>query len=396
MSHSDVGEHSSGHESGGENSFHARAKRRIASLEGELAALRETSKKQNRRSDTITHRGRAIRRIVSLFTDVEDLVAEYDRRSDFAAEHPGEDPATHCTEEQDQLYSSFEELLIYLPWMKRKILKCDPDGLDAIYKQLRKGADSARGDDTANLKGAVVTWIGELFHPISPPLSPTTKEDRGFVHDATGKLICPAEYNWILDSVKGKIRDRDPSFLVTAHSWPLFLYQNSEFDPTDVEKGLFCSSLMVKAFKYLFTSPSSAKDVEDDRAQQSGTSRRQVSAGLKTATKNHVASIMGLKTVTPRSIAYTAVQLRFALSSVNSWRNTDGDFDYQQFYYNIIAFFEVTPGTLAKKRVDALLAWWTRKVFGKGRPIVLPATTIDKCSVSRLTAQRLGKEDDFA
>ncbi|KAF8835836.1 hypothetical protein BDN67DRAFT_912248 [Paxillus ammoniavirescens] len=153
-----------------------------------------------RRNNTVTHRGRAIRRLVSLFDDVENLVTEYDRQSDSAAENLGEDPVEHSTQDQDRLYSSFEELLTYLPWMKRKIINCDPDELDNIFKQLRKGADGAHGDDTANLKGAVVTWLAELFHPIDPPLNPSTKEERGLVHDTTGKLICPAEYNWLLDS----------------------------------------------------------------------------------------------------------------------------------------------------------------------------------------------------
>ncbi|KAH7908634.1 hypothetical protein BJ138DRAFT_1012408 [Hygrophoropsis aurantiaca] len=369
MSNESQGEEISSSEEGA--SFQARAKRRIAVLEQDLATLRGGTRKQSRRTDTVAHRGRAIRRIVSLFNDVEDLIAEYDRRADFAAEHPDEDVNQKSTPEQNQLYSSFEDLLIYLPWIKRKILKSDPNELENICKQLRKGADGARGDDTANLKAAVVTWANELFHPIAPPLNPGTKEDRGFVHDITGKLICPAEYNWALESVKEKIRDRDPAFLVTAYSWPLFLYQNLDFDATDVEKGLFCSSLMVKAFKFIFTSPSSAKEVEDDQPQHSGPSRRR--SGLKNPTKNH---------------------MRFALSCVNSWRSADGDFDYQQFYNNIVAFFEVAPGTQAKKRVDTLLAWWNRKVFGRDRTIILPPAVVESCSVSRLSAQRQRKEID--
>ncbi|KIJ09901.1 hypothetical protein PAXINDRAFT_164339 [Paxillus involutus ATCC 200175] len=237
-----------------------------------------------------------------------------------------------------------------------------------------------------------------MFHPISPPLNPTLKEERGFNHDTTGKLIC-------LGEVKDKICDRDPTFLVTAHSWPLFLYQGYDYNTTDVEKGLFRSSLMVKvgfsgssstiilslplqAYKYLFTLPSSAKDVEKDVPADRGDA-----AGNKAATKNHVASIMGLKTVSPRSIAYTAVQLRFALSSANSWCNQDGDFNYIEFYNNIVDFFEVLPDAAAEKRVSELLAWWNHKVFGKARTIVLSPAAIDKCSVSHLAAQRLAKED---
>ena len=55
----------------------------------------------------------------------------------------------------------------------------------------------ARGDDAANLKPAVVSWISCIFGANScAPLSPTSKLDRGFEHDDTGRLLCPIEYSW--------------------------------------------------------------------------------------------------------------------------------------------------------------------------------------------------------
>ncbi|KIK92910.1 hypothetical protein PAXRUDRAFT_12950 [Paxillus rubicundulus Ve08.2h10] len=390
----DDGQLDNGHRSDDEvQATQTRAKRRIAALEFELETLKASSKKP-RQNDTMAHRGRAIRRLITLYDNVEDLIAEYDRRQELAAEDPDQgvfdsslDP--QIIRDQDRLYSSFEELVEFLPWFKKKILHCDADELDDICKQLRKGADGARGDDTAGLKQEIVIWLTDLFHPVEPPLRTTTKDERGFVHDVTGKLICPAEYNWILQSVKDKVRDRDPSHLVTAHSWPLFIYQNFKFDATDAEQGLFRSSLLVKAFKFLFTSPSSARDIDEDGQEAA---RRQRSSNHKSATKNHVAMILGLKSVTPRAIAYTAVQVRFALSSVGSWRNVDGDFDYVQFYNAIIDFFEVVPGNAAKQRVDELISWWNRKVFGKNRRILLPAAVIANSSVARLAAQRSERE----
>jgi len=54
------------------------------------------------------------------------------------------------------------------------------------------------------------------------------------------------------------------------------------------------------------------------------------------------------------------LQLRFALSAVTSWRSVDGDFDYVQFWRIIVDFFEKAPGRLAQRKVERLLAWWTR------------------------------------
>jgi hypothetical protein len=61
--------------------------------------------------------------------------------------------------------------------------------------ELRKGAAGARGDDAANLKPAIVSWITDFFeNPV--PLSPVSKSDRGFEHDITGKLLCPIDFDW--------------------------------------------------------------------------------------------------------------------------------------------------------------------------------------------------------
>lgn len=70
--------------------------------------------------------------------------------------------------------------------------------LSKTTPQLHKGSGCARGDDAANLKPAVVSWLGPLFDPkyTHPPLPPTSKSARGFEHHITGKLLCPIDYDW--------------------------------------------------------------------------------------------------------------------------------------------------------------------------------------------------------
>ena len=66
-----------------------------------------------------------------------------------------------------------------------------------IMIKLRKGSGGARGDDAANLKPVVVSWIPSILGtPVTVPLSPSSKLDRGFEHDDTGRLLCPIEYDW--------------------------------------------------------------------------------------------------------------------------------------------------------------------------------------------------------
>lgn len=62
--------------------------------------------------------------------------------------------------------------------------------------QLRKGASGARGDDTKSLKGAILEWITPKGQALIPPLSRHLKMDRGFNHERTGALLCPAGLDW--------------------------------------------------------------------------------------------------------------------------------------------------------------------------------------------------------
>lgn len=103
-------------------------------------------------------------------------------------------------------------------------------------------------------------------------------------------------------------------------------------------------------------------------------------------------------------------QVRFALSSVTSWRSVDGDFDYIQFWKIIVDFFERPPGREAQRRVNRLLEWWTRcaicpfnksrlvelfhrKVFGRSRREDLSDATKANMSVNALARQRAHRDD---
>jgi hypothetical protein len=221
-------------------------------------------------------------------------------------------------------------------------------------------------------------------------------------------------------SIRQKIRNGDPEFMVTASSWPRFLYTNSHYDPTDVEKGLFQSKILLKvrsslftehrssigvvqAFKALFTSPSSARSVQREDENEPPQSKR----SKKSTTRQHVAAILGITAVTPRSIAYTVIQvcptnlspnakpvlihdtqLRFALSSLNSWSELDGDFSCSDFYNSIIDYFENTPGPRSKARVTKLLNWWTSCVI----PILLYSENLTKTCTARYLGEGLPQQ----
>ncbi len=62
--------------------------------------------------------------------------------------------------------------------------------------QLQKGASSARSDDTKSLKSAIVDWLTPPGESLTPPIARNVKTGRGFHHEITGGLLCPAGVDW--------------------------------------------------------------------------------------------------------------------------------------------------------------------------------------------------------
>jgi hypothetical protein len=129
--------------------------------------------------------------------------------------------------------------------------------------------------------------------------------------------------------VRNNIREGHPDYTVTGDSWPSFLYPRAKGDVNDMERGLFRSAILLKvyinfyhetaclltfplqAYKFIFTSPSSAQDIEcqEDVDEHAPSTRNCSRRHQKGPTRGHVANLLGLKSVTPRSLAYVAVQV---------------------------------------------------------------------------------------
>ncbi|KAG2087907.1 uncharacterized protein F5147DRAFT_587901 [Suillus discolor] len=347
----------------------AQQRQKIALLEEKLQVLESghwlTMIATGRETNYFMSQGRAIRRTVSLFDNVEDLITENDRRCD-----NGDDEVTI---DQDHLQMGYIILNNFLPWFHPKCSAMEYEDSVQMLKKLRQGADSARGDDTSKLKSLVPDWVNCAFKP-NPPVDHEDKYSRGFVNDTCGKLLCPTELDWNNPTIRAGIRDRTDGYIVTEMSWPTFLYERYTADENNLEEGLFKSALLVQAFKSIFTSPSSAKEIDSegdgaDIIENNRHAKRQFS-GKKVKT-----------------------HLRFALSSVTSWCSVDGDFDYVQFWYHIVDFFEKAPGRVAQQKVDRLLAWWTRKVFGTSHCAELSDAAKSSMSVNALARQRVQEDD---
>ncbi|KAG1849721.1 hypothetical protein F4604DRAFT_1934737 [Suillus subluteus] len=317
--------------------------------------------------------GQAIRRIVTLFDGIEALIAENDRHCN--------NKDKDVTLDQDHLQAGYIALNNALPWFHRKALEMEYKEhchmLKKVCFAIIDAQVSHRRLDHRDLKP-------------DPLVDFEDKHYRGFINDGCGRLLCLTELDWDQPIVRAGIRDRADGYIMTEMSWPRFLYDGYTADPNNLEEGLFKSKLLLQAFKAIFTSPSSAKEVvgDGDGANVIENNRRTKKNLFGQKVKTHVAQIIKMQKVSPRSLAYVSCQLRFDLSSVTSWHQVDGDFDYAQFWCNIVDFFEQAPGRLAQRNVDRLLVWWTRKVFGTSQCAELSDMAKASMSVNALAMQR--------
>ncbi|KAG5647655.1 hypothetical protein H0H81_007562, partial [Sphagnurus paluster] len=125
-----------------------------------------------------------------------------------------------------------------------------------------------------------------------------------------------------------------------------------------------------------------AVDEPDDEETISGSPVKSLASSK--ATKSTVAQKISLKSVTPRSIAYIAVMLHFALTDASSWKSQYDGMDYKLLYNFIVDYFEDTPAPADQARIEALLKWWNEKTFPQHALALAAAST----SMAKLREQR--------
>ncbi|KAF8067037.1 hypothetical protein FPV67DRAFT_1417472 [Lyophyllum atratum] len=286
--------------------------------------------------DPLVHHGRHFGRTVHALCRVHTLLAngvQYE-----VDLHDNPDQNFSLREQRE--YRVYRQLLQMVPGLEERLMMpASDDEVRHIADMIQKGSSNARSDDTKSLKGAILDWITPRGGTLSPTLSRNVKHDRGFNHERTGALLCPVDLNWSDEDIKGKLRSGE--LTTSGDQWPTFLFQGDTYNPQDPWNGLFRNSLLVTAYKHIFTSPSSVD--KEPKATRSGNAR-----------------IYGMISVTLPSLAYVATQVRFALSSSPIFSRTDLTTDSERFYNTILDLFEDPD---EKQEVDMLLNWWNRQIF---------------------------------
>ncbi|KAG1797276.1 uncharacterized protein BJ212DRAFT_1289779, partial [Suillus subaureus] len=322
-----------------------------------------------RESNYYMAQGRAIRHIISLFNNIEDLVAENNRRLEANSDEGSTlEYIFFALKWPNRLQIGYAALTSTLTWFHKKGMEMEYDEYLQMLKMLQHGADSAQGDNTSKLKGLVSKWVNQEFKP-DPLVDPNDKHSRRFTNDACGRLLCPAELNWNDPMIPKTHYRSEACYVVTDLSFPTYLYDKYTANPEDLEEGLFKSKILLQGYKAVFISPSSAKDVKGD------------GDGMDVIQHNRHAR----KTV---SMIKVKKHVQFALSSVTLWRSVDGDFNYIQFWQTIVDFFENAPGQEVQHRATRLLKWWTQKIFRRSHRNGLSDAAKENMSINTLARQR--------
>ncbi|KAG1871699.1 hypothetical protein F4604DRAFT_1926084 [Suillus subluteus] len=222
---------------------------------------------------------------------------------------------------EDYPVEVFMDLIDSYPGLLNHLTSGEEEDVIHMGELLGKGASGARGDDTKTLKSAVLEWLVPRGEVVILPLSRNIKSDRGFNHEITGALLCPAGLDWSDAATKLSLKSSETT--VRGDQWPMFLYARYDYDPEDPWKGLLRSEILIFGFKHVFMSPSSV-----DKEPK--------------ATCSSNAYLHGMKSVTKGSLTYIATQVRFSLSS---------------------SILDLLEDPDESEEVVDLMMWWTRFII---------------------------------
>ncbi|TDL15716.1 hypothetical protein BD410DRAFT_732289, partial [Rickenella mellea] len=257
-----------------------------------------------------------------------------------------DDPDTELDTPEKRLLNAFQRLITYHPSIEEKLVKANgisKDELDAVQLEIRaKGGSSARSDDMRGIKINIVEWIRmKPDEELTPALLPKQKTGRGFNHPRTGFLLCPANMNWEDPKVQDGLKSGE---IDPYEDTPMFMYEGYKYYPLEPWKGFFKSSILVKAYKHVFTTPSSAEEgFSKNRATRPGNAR-----------------LRGMTAVTPASLAYIAMMVRFALTDQQTFNRNDMVTYTERFYTDVLDHLEDPDET---EELESLLLWWNTRVF---------------------------------
>ncbi|KIJ19520.1 hypothetical protein PAXINDRAFT_8009 [Paxillus involutus ATCC 200175] len=140
-------------------------------------------------------------------------------------------------------YAVFHELLRMVPGMEARLMESSEEEVVHLADLIQKGANGARADDTKGMKPTIIDWITPKGQSLNPHIPHNVKAGRGFNHERTGALLCPASLDWANTEIRTKLVNGQ--IQVAGNQWPVFLYANYMYNTEDPWNGLLRSGLLI-------------------------------------------------------------------------------------------------------------------------------------------------------
>ncbi|KAF8164690.1 hypothetical protein B0H34DRAFT_804389 [Crassisporium funariophilum] len=208
------------------------------------------------------------------------------------------------------------------------------------FSWISEGIHNVCAEDASSLKAVILDY---LLLDTKAHLNPLIKQkgkkaDWGFQHPVTANLLCPLKYDASQRTYSNILAGKKS---LTAYDFPRFLYPDGHvYNPDDMEAGILHGHLLICVAKHNFQGPTAALERPGYHCGQRGN-----------------AALMGMITMTPRAIAYVAVQTQFAISAVDTWAPDEGNFNYNTFFWALIGLFNDGEG-------EDIIKLYNKHVFG--------------------------------
>ncbi|KAJ7573710.1 hypothetical protein C8J56DRAFT_903145 [Mycena floridula] len=258
--------------------------------------------------------------------------------------------------------------------------------ITARIKELVADSKQARGDDINHVRESLAEWLMAEFE--CPFLQIKTRVGRGWKGSCTGRLLFPCSIDYNDEETRAQVLALHPDFRINGNFFCNAFYPGGQGDPEDMEDGWLKGFLLVWTWERIFKSSKQSErgDLENKNPNV------EVQQKSRKRGSQSVIDIVGLSSVTPRSIAYAAVMLHFNLTDATSWSLSYNGLSYFALYNAIVDYFELpkegTPEALEAKN---LLIWWNRTIFPQGTPAELADTSSFRDELAAMRAKKAAK-----
>ncbi|KAG2107476.1 uncharacterized protein F5147DRAFT_774303 [Suillus discolor] len=243
---------------------------------------------------------------------------------------------------QERSLRTYKRILTSAPYLRTLIkgnTKKHRKELGHILSEMQDIIGQIRSEDASKLKPYIGRYaaLDAVNHPLTPAVYSDNQKSRammGVNHPQLATMLCPIKHLAAYRENPKKIQGELQSGHIKMHAaaWPTFAYEGDspgeDFNPLDMQNGLFKGYLMKWVFRHIFKGPSSA--LAND--------------GEVVTTRSGNAKLHNMLKVDAEHVAYTFIQCRFSISSCDKWQAMDEPFD--------------------QTWADSLLEWWNMSVFG--------------------------------